>query len=99
MASAAMPHPAIAQLGSSTSTSRSALSPSLHQNECSNATELCSLGCTLSEQVFANDTAPSFSAGAALAPDAARNPAIRVKPTRAIVLMTLLPGIGGVLCR
>src|SRR6266446_8567665 len=94
MASAAIPQPAIAQLGSSTNTSRNALSPSLHQNECSKATERCSRGCTASEQVFANDTAPSFSAGAAFAPDAARNPAVRVKPMRAIVLMTFLLGIG-----
>src|ERR1700730_13328177 len=98
MASAAMPQPAIAQLGSSTSTSRNALSPPLHQNERTKATERCSRGCPASEQVFANDTAPSFSAGAALASEAAKNPAIRVKPTRAIVLMTLLPGISGSLC-
>src|SRR6266404_2000510 len=95
MASAAMPQPAIAQLGSSTSTSRNALSPSLHQNECSNATARCSRGCAASEQVFANDTVPSFSAGAALAPDAARSPAVRVKPMRAIVFMTLLLGLLG----
>src|SRR4029077_8440137 len=95
MASAAMPQPAIAQPGSSTSTSRNALSPSLHQNECSKATERCSRGCTASEQVFANDTAPSFSAGAAFTADAAPNPAIRVKPTPAIDFMTLLLGIGG----
>src|SRR6266478_1770812 len=95
MASAAIPQPAIAQLGSSTNTSRNALSPSLHQNECSKATERCSRGCTASEQVFANDTAPSFSTGAALAPDAATNPATRVKPTRALVFMTLLLGICG----
>src|ERR1700730_10649552 len=95
MASAAMPQPAIAQLGSSTNTSRNALSPSLHQNECSNATERCSRGCPASEQVFAHDTAPGFSAGAAFATDTATNPAVRVKPMREIAFMTLLLGICG----
>src|SRR5436190_17972116 len=88
-----MPQPAIAQLGSSTCTSRNAVSPSLHQNECSKATERCSHGCTASEQVFANDTAPSFSAGAAFAPDTAKNPAIDANPIRPIAFMTVLLGI------
>src|SRR5215212_4305486 len=66
-----MPQPAIAQPGSCASTSRNALSPSPHQNECSSATARCSFGCTAAEQELANDTLPSFSAGSATAAETA----------------------------
>src|ERR1044071_2145396 len=60
-----MPHPAMAQVGSRCRTSRNALSPSLHQNECRSATARCRGGCPVSLQEFAKETLPSFSAGSA----------------------------------
>src|SRR5947207_11456401 len=78
-----MPQPAIAQPGSCASTSRNALSPSLHQTECSSATARCSFGCTAAEQELANDTLPSFSAGSAATADVARTDKATAKTVRA----------------
>src|ERR1044071_569565 len=64
-----MPHPAMAQVGSRCRTSRNALSPSLHQNECRSATARCRCGCTASLQELAKETLPSFSAGSAQVAD------------------------------
>src|SRR5882672_9874865 len=79
-----MPQVAIAPPGSCASTSRNALSPSPHQNECSSATERCSCGWTAAEQELANDTVPSFSAESARAADTVRTVAATAAAIRAI---------------
>ena len=53
-----MPQVAIAQPGSSLSTSRNACSPAEYQNEWSIATARSNAGCTLASQLVGNDTLP-----------------------------------------
>src|SRR5215470_8495814 len=61
MRMAAMPHVAMPQDGSRTSTSRNDFSASLYQKECSMATERWKLACTAGLQELAKSTLPSWS--------------------------------------
>src|SRR5262245_40935917 len=61
MRMAAMPHVAMPQDGSWTSTSRKDFSASLYQNECSMATERWKLACTAGLHELAKSTLPSWS--------------------------------------
>src|SRR5262249_55503783 len=57
----AIPQVAIAQFGSTSSTSRNAFSPSCHENECSSATARSKRGCTLASHEVGKTTLPSCS--------------------------------------
>src|SRR3984893_427450 len=81
-----MPQVAIAQPGSCANTSRNALSPSLRQNEWSNATERCNCGWTAAEQELAKDTVPSLSAVSARAGEIVRAVTAAATAMRAIDL-------------
>src|SRR5437868_6145263 len=80
----AAPHAAMEHDGSSASTERKAASPSLNQNECSNATPRLSSFCTALLHEFAKLTEPSACFGLLPSSSCAETGAVKAAATAII---------------